>query len=294
MNMIKKLTLLIIVLYAGVGHAAPVMVDTAWLKQHMNDDNVVLVDMSGDPQYQRFHIPGAIYLGYDNLVETRKKDKVSVRIPDERLYKILGLLGISRDSHVVIYDDMGGLHAGRLYWELERIGHPKVSVVDGGLVTWVLAGNKVDNKEVMPKRVNYVAGKETAKNEIDLAGIKKVSGSGQSTLLDVRTKEEYLGHPKYKRSGHIPGARLWPWDDNVAFDSGFVLKSADELQQSLTKLGVKNKKDPLVLYCQSGHRASQAYLTLKHLGYEDIKLYDGSMAEYTQDKSAPVKQGDKP
>ena len=122
MNMIKQFILLIIVLYAGVGHASSVMVDTAWLKQHKNDANVVLVDMSGDPQYQRFHIPGAIYLGYGNLVEKRKKDKVSVRIPDVRLYKVLGLLGISRDSHVVIYDDMGGLHAGRLYWELERIG----------------------------------------------------------------------------------------------------------------------------------------------------------------------------
>lgn len=294
MNMIKKLTLLLIVLYAGAGHASSVMVDTAWLKQHMNDANVVLVDMSGDPQYQRFHIPGAIYLGYDNLVEKRKKDKVSVRIPDERLYKILGLLGISRDSHVVIYDDMGGLHAGRLYWELERIGHPKVSVVDGGLVTWILQGNKVDNKEVTRKRVNYVAGKVTDKNEIDLAGVKKASESGQSTLLDVRSKEEYVGFPKYKRTGHIPGAKLWPWDDSVAFDNGFVLKSGDELQQSLTKLGVNNKKDPLVLYCRSGHRASQAYLTLKHLGYENIKLYDGSMAEYMQDKSAPVKQGDKP
>jgi len=295
MNLIKNVTLILIVFYAGVTHASSFMVDTDWLKKHMNDADVVLVDMSSDStQYQRFHIPGALYLGYGNLVQKRKKDKVSLRISDEKLYKLLGILGISRDSHIVVYDDMGGLNAGRFYWDLERIGHPKVSVVDGGLVKWILEGNKVDNKEVTRKPVSYVGGGKIFNNEIDLAGVKKGRESGQYTFLDVRSKEEYVGYPKYKRTGHIPGARFWPWDDNVAFQKGFVLKSGDQIQQSLNKLGVKDKKEPLILYCRSGHRASQAYLTLKHLGYENIKLYDGSMAEYMRDKSAPVRQGINP
>lgn len=275
-----------------VAHASTMMVDTDWLQKHMHDDNVVIVDMSSDStQYQRFHIPGAIYLGYENLVLQRKKDKVSLRISDQRLYKILGFLGINHHSHVVIYDDMGGLNAGRFYWDLERIGHAKVSIVDGGLVKWILEGRKVDNKAVKRKPTTYEASNKHYNNEIDLSGVKQVLDSKQATFLDVRSKEEYLGYPKYKRTGHIPGAQFWPWDETVAFEKGFVLKSNDELQDSLDKIGVKDKNQPLVLYCRSGHRASQAYLTLKHLGYRQIKLYDGSMAEYSQHKSAPIKQG---
>jgi thiosulfate/3-mercaptopyruvate sulfurtransferase len=295
MNIAIKLVLTLMLSFAGTIHAKTMMVDTQWLHEHMNDADVVLVDMSSDAtQYQRFHIPGAVYLGYGNLVQKRKKDKVSLRIPDERLYKILGILGISRQSHVVIYDDMGGLNAGRFYWELERIGHPRVSIVDGGLVKWILEGRKVDNKNVTRKPVQYAAADKIYTNDIDLAGVRKVLESGTYTLLDVRSKEEYVGHPKFKRTGHIPGAYLWSWDDSVAFDKGFVLKPEAQLQQSLASIGIKDKSQPLLLYCNSGHRASQTYMTLKHLGYKNIKLYDGSMAEYTRDKQAPIKQGTKP
>ncbi len=295
MKSLKQITLVLMLTYAATVNASTLLVDTDWLSKHMTDTDVVLIDMSSDAtQYQRFHIPGAVYLGYGNLVQKRKKDKVSLRISDERLYKILGLLGISRQSHIVIYDDMGGLNAGRFYWELERIGHPRVSIVDGGLVTWILQGRKVDNRNVTRKPVRYQPVEKVFSNGIDFAGVSKALESGSHTLIDVRTKEEYIGYPKYKRTGHIPGAQLWPWDDSVAFDKGFVLKSAALLQQSLDRIGVKDKEQPLLLYCRTGHRASQAYLTLKHLGYKQVKLYDGSMAEYSRIKQAPIKQGPKP
>lgn len=270
---------------------AGIMVDTSWLQKHLNDKNLVLIDMSDQTQYQRFHIPGAIYLGYGNLVQKRKKDKVSLRISNQRLYKILGFIGVSRNSHVVIYDDMGGLNAGRLYWDLERIKHPRVSVVDGGLVKWILEGRKVENKYNERKAVTYLAGASTINNEINLTQIKQASQSNKQVLLDVRSREEYLGYPKYKRTGHIPGAKLWPWDDTVNFTGGFTLKKPDELMASLAKAGVKKKSQPLVVYCRSGHRAAQAYLVLKQLGFQNVLLYDGSMAEYSKDLTAPVRQG---
>jgi len=295
MNTYTKFVVVLLLMLGSSVHASSFMVDTDWLQKHMTDSDVVVVDMSSDStQYQRFHIPGSIFLGYGNLVEKRKKDKVSLRVSNERLYKILGFLGISRDTHVVIYDDMSGLNAGRFYWDLERIGHPKVSVVDGGLVKWILEGKKVDNKNVTRKPVVYKAGDKFFNNEIDLASVKKAIESKKTTFLDVRTKEEYIGYPKFKRTGHIPGAKLWSWDDSVDFEKGFTLKTDKQLQDSLAKVGVKDKNQPLVLYCRSGHRASQSYLTLKHLGYKNIKLYDGSMAEYSRDKSAPIKQGKKP
>lgn len=280
---------------SGVVNASPLMVDTAWLQGHLNDSDLVLVDMSTDEtQYQRFHIPGAIYVSYGYLVKQRKKDKVSFRISDDQLFKLLGLLGISRESHIVIYDDMGGLNAGRFYWNLERIGHKKISIVDGGLVKWILEGRKVTNKPTERKQVAYMPGKGIYNNETGIATVKQDIKQDKVTFLDVRSREEYIGYPRYKRTGHIPGARLWPWDDSVDFDNGFTFRKKAELEESLARIGVKDKKAPLVLYCHSGHRAAQAYLTLRYLGYQNVKVYDGSMAEYSRDLSAPIKQGAKP
>jgi len=293
-SMHKMSVIFLFLLVASKAHAG-IMVNTTWLQQHLNDTDLVLIDMSSDQtQYQRFHIPGAIYLGYANLVQKRKKDKVSLRISRQRLVQILGFIGVSRRSHVVIYDDMGGLNAGRLYWELERLKHPRVSVVDGGLVKWILEGRKVENKYNERKKVSYIAGSPIADNVIDLAQIKKSLQTNKQVLLDVRSREEYLGHPRYKRSGHIPGAKLWSWDDTVDFASGFTFKKPDLLLSSLRHVGVTKKSQPLILYCRTGHRAAQTYLVLKQLGFNNILLYDGSMSEYAKDLSAPVRQGISP
>lgn len=269
-------------------NAAPIYVEHDWLAKNLGDKNIVVVDMTADGvQYLRFHIPGAVRLSYQDIV-TKRKDKVSVRVPDAHLYKVLGSLGISRDKYIVIYDDMGGLDAGRLFWELERIGHPKVSVLRGGLVKWVLAAHRVDNKPLKPTVVKYKSGKSGRDNEASLDSIRN---DKTSVLLDVRSIEEYTGHPRYPRSGHIPGAKWWPWETNVDFEHGFVPHSNEVLQAALATLDVKDKAKPVILYCRTGHRASQSYLTLRSLGYTDVKLYDGSMAEYASKRELPLQKG---
>lgn len=285
---------LFLILLAPVLRAAPVLVDTAWLAERLDTDGVTIVDMSGDQmQYQRFHLPGAVYLPYAALVQ-RQKNGVTVRVPDEHLAALLGQLGVTRDTHVVVYDDTGGLNAGRLFWELERIGHPKVSVLDGGLVKWILERRPVENRWKQPQPAKYALGGGGRSNEIDLSGVKSGAASGEAKLLDVRSREEYVGNPRVKRSGHIPGANWWPWDASVDFDGGFQRKPSNDLTASLEAVGVSDKKTPLVLYCRTGHRAAQSYLTLRSLGFENLRLYDGSMSEYEQDRDATLQAGTAP
>jgi thiosulfate/3-mercaptopyruvate sulfurtransferase len=69
------------------------------------------------------------------------------------------------------------------------------------------------------------------------------------------------------------------------------LSKTEIVNKKLQKLGVTDKKQPLLVYCRSGHRAAQSYLTLRNLGYENVKLYDGSMAEYSLNKNNPLKKG---
>lgn len=276
----------------STAQAAPVLVDSVWLEQHLKDKKVVVVDMTDDDlQYTRFHLPGAVRLAYEELLMPRVSGKPAARLDDGRFAALLGRLGIARDTHVVIYDDMGGLNAGRLFLELERIHHPEVSVLDGGLVKWVLSGKRVDNIPHLRAPVPYRSGKERRSNLATATEIKSAPKQAAPVLLDVRSRDEYAGNPKDARSGHIPGAQWWPWEQSIAMNSGFVFHETDKLETSLDKLGLKDRQAPVVLYCQSGHRASQSYLTLRHLGFNNVRVYSGSMLDYLLDKAAPLARG---
>ncbi len=273
--------------------AAPVLIDGATLEKQLADPNLVLIDMSEDDnQYLRFHLPGAVRLPYDVLVKQRKTDKVPVRLDDVELARVLGRLGIARESRVVIYDDMGGLNAARLFWELERIGHSGVSVLNGGLVRWILDGRKVVNNAPRRAPVAYQLPVRGRASEATLADVR-TAVQNHTLLLDVRSDEEYAGEAKKLRTGHVPGARLWPWDMAVDFERGFVQRDAAALRKSLAQAGA-DPNIPVIAYCRSGHRAARAYLTLRSLGYDNVKVYANSMNEYAAARDAPLKQGKQP
>lgn len=281
-----------VLLCTGVALAAPVLVDGAWLEEHIQDSQVVIVDMTDDDlQYTRFHLPGAVRLAYHELLQPRGPGKPPARLDDAQFAALLGRLGIARNTHVVIYDDMGGLNAGRLFLELERIRHPAVSVLDGGLVKWILEGWRVDNVPHLRKPASYRSGKAQRANLATLAEVKQASTQSAPVLLDVRSRDEYSGSPKDKRSGHIPGARWWPWEQAINMENGFTFRETDRLESSLGQFGLRDKLVPLILYCQSGHRASQSYLTLRHLGFENVRVHTGSMLEYALDAAAALTRG---
>ena len=295
MKTVRFFAVCMILLYGlGAAQAAPVLVDTNWVAKRLNDVDVVLVDMSSDDtQYQRFHLPGASYFPNYYLMRQRKKDKVAVRLPQNELVYMLGQMGVMRHQHIVLYDDMGGLNAGRMFFELESIGHPNVSVMDGGLVKWILEGRKVVNKTYQrpPTRygdVDNARAVEATMQDVDAARKNK------TVLIDVRSQEEYVGDLKKREGGHVPGAMWWEWSDSVAMEKGFVLKDKPELQQKLASLGAGDKKQPVIAYCRTGHRAAQTYLTLRSLGYENVRLYANSMGEYGLYRKAQLTRGAKP
>ena len=284
----KHLVFLMALLSSTSVFAAPVMVDTDWLVKNKKSNNIVVVDTSDHTQYLRFHIPGAIHIDYSEITYKRRQDKVSVQVPNDYFIKLLGQNGITNDSHIIIYDDMGGLNAGRLFWQLEQIGHKNVSVLNGGLVKWILEHRKVNNKP--EKRLPSVY-KTNNKNTRDNLAVQSDLNKEKALLIDARTKDEYIGHPKYPRTGHIPGAVLWDWQENVDFENAFVLKTKQRISKEQKNIDLKDKNKEIIAYCRSGHRAAQTYLTLRNLGFNNVKLYDGSMAEYSRNKKAPLEKG---
>lgn len=289
--MLKKILFLFLFLNSSFAFSSQtLLVDINWLKKNLNSSSVRLIDMSDSTQYQRFHIPGATHLPYE-VINIRNKKDVSFSVGKNQIIKILGLLGIQSQDHVVIYDDMGGLHAGRLFWELEKAGHKNISLLNGGLVKWILAGNKVTADAKSIKATQYVAATSGRKNTTDVEEILSSKFNNKNILLDVRSKEEYVGHPRYPRSGHIPGAKWLEWSDAVDFENAFKIKNQKTLKKQLQQIGISKTDTPITLYCQSAHRASHSYFTLRQLGFKNVKIYDGSMSEYSKIKSAPLIKG---
>lgn len=294
----RKLLLVLLlawVIPAYSQQSVPVMVSTEWLADHVADKDVVLVDMSAeDTQYARFHLPGAIRFPYYTLMLRPKPgEQFSRRITNRALAYNLGVMGISQSDHIVIYDDMGGLEAGRLFWHLEQLGHPRVSVLDGGLVKWILEGRKVSNAEVKRSAANYGPLTQSRDNEAMLEDIDTLITNQSARLIDVRSMEEYAGNEKRKQGGHIAGALWWEWDQALDVQGGFRLKPGETLKQLLAQKGIEDKKQPLVTYCQSGHRAAHTYLVLRHLGFENVRLYPNSMKEYGSVRGKKLVRGGK-
>jgi len=291
MKHIKKIVLFLVfnLVIISQSYASVILIDSKSLHKKLNNSNLIIIDMSDDTQYQRFHLPKAFYLPY-RTINQRNKQRISKSIGSDNMVKLLSYMGITEKSDIVIYDDMAGLHASRLYWELERLGHKKVAILNGGIVSWVLNNYKVSNKIVNPIKVNYTAVKTNINSLASLSDVIAASnnsnGKQGTTLLDVRSKEEYFGNPKIKNSGHIPGALWWPWQQAVDFDNGFIQKKSAALLQSLKSIGISDKNSDIIIYCQSGHRASQTFMTLRNLGFKNIRIYDGSMAEYSLNRSS--------
>ena len=287
-------TLLLLILNATIylisssAIASPVLVETDWLANNLNNKELVIIDTSDHTQHLRFHIPGSIHIDYSEIVYKRKRDKVSIQIPNDYFMQVLSKYGLSNDSYIIIYDDMGGFNAGRLFWQLEQIGHKQVSVLNGGLVKWINENRKVNNKKTKRLPSRYTSNSSSKRNNIaDVETIK----TNNSLLIDARSKDEYVGHPKFPRTGHIPKAALWNWQDNIDFENSFIIKNETQIKNQQKHIDFSNKKQSIITYCRSGHRASQTYLTLRSMGFENIKLYDGSMAEYSQNKNAPLVKG---
>ena len=290
--MIKKTLFLFLFLISNAAFSAqPLLVDINWLEKNLNSSSVRLIDMSDDTQYQRFHIPGATHLPYA-AINTRTKKGVSLSAGQNQIVKILGLLGIKSKHHIVIYDDMGGLHASRLFWELEKLGHKNISLLNGGLVKWILAGKKVTATPHNAKPVQYDINNNSGRNNLAVTkDILNKKFNNSNILLDVRSKDEYVGHPRYPRSGHIPGAKSWEWLQAVNFENAFKMHNQTIIKKQLHQIGISKIDTPITLYCQSAHRASHSYFTLRQLGFNKVKIYDGSMSEYSKIKSAPLKKG---
>ncbi len=280
----------------GNGYAKQVLVTTEWLADRLGEERLVVAEVDESPElYEEGHIPGAVKLHWrDDLQDPVERDIVE-KAEFERL---LGSLGISNDTTVVLYGDKNNWFAAYAYWYLKVYGHEDVRILDGGRQKWIDEARELVTDVPNPSPATYTARErdETIRAYRDY--VRESIGASRKALVDVRSPQEYAGEllapPGYEqegasRAGHIPTAQSIPWAQAVSEDGTF--KPVDELRDLYGGRGITPDKEVLA-YCRIGERSAHTWFVLRELlGYENVKNYDGSWTEWGNLVDVPIEKG---
>lgn len=261
------------------------VVTAAWLARHLDDDDVVVVDVRSPHFYTQAHLPGAVNLPVFFLAGPGGGPPMAAAVTPR-----LGALGISRDMHVVAYDDGASASAARLFWVLRHLGHAQVSILDGGITNWRHEGRDWDYSPVDNQTTHYAPGPIDGSVVASLDDVRGLLAESSGTIVDVRSPGEYLGvQTSAARNGHIPGAINIDWTNNLqASQDGIpLLRSDEELRQMYQEAAVTPDKH-VVVYCQSGSRATETFLVLQKLGYSSVAIYVPGWHEWGNRDDTPV------
>lgn len=270
------------------------LVDSAWLKGQLGRPDLVVLDVRTPPAGG--YVPGSVHSDYAAAGWRATVDGVPGLLPETaELERLIGGLGIGNDDHVVLVaagrtaSDMG--NATRVYWTFRSLGHDRVSVLDGGFAGWAAdPGNPVaDSAQPRPPKTFMAAPRRDLR--ATLPEVEAAVAAGTVPLVDARGADQFAGQaksPQARVPGTLPGA---VHIENGAFYSGTDTRfpSADAIRALAEKAGAA---DAPVTFCNTGHLASVSWFALSELaGIPGVRLYDGSMSEWTADPSRPLKNG---
>lgn len=247
-----------------------IVVDVAWLMARIDDPTVQIIDTRASG-FDAEHIRGAVPLTPLDLIAT--VDGVRAQRPDPMdAETTLSAMGIDSSKTAVVYGENPEFDPARITWLLSNYGHADVRYLDGGWSAWRMAGGAIESDAVVTS-TTYVIADDT--DPLRVTGDWVLAQLGPAPydnaaiqILDVRSPGEF-------QSGRIPTAVHVDWNENLDPD-GF-LKPDAELDALYAGF---DKTQTTVVYCLVGWRASVGWLVLTHLGFEDVRVYDGSWTEW--------------
>jgi thiosulfate/3-mercaptopyruvate sulfurtransferase len=272
-----------------------VLVETAWVAEHLKDPNLRIVEVDVDTTaYDQGHVPGAVAFNW----KTELEDQLRRDIPSKAQFEeLLGTRGIGNDHTVIFYGDNNNWFAAWAYWLFQYNGHKTAKVMNGGRKKWVDEGRPLVKDAPSYPRTKYTAKEPDASVRAFRDDVHQRLGKTGAGLVDVRSPKEFSGEllapenlPQEgaQRGGHIPGAANIPWGMAVREDGTF--KSAEELKALYEGKGITPDKE-IIAYCRIGERSSHTWFVLKSLlGYPRVRNYDGSWTEWGSLVGVPIER----
>ncbi|WP_291632635.1 sulfurtransferase [Clostridium sp.] len=279
------LSLVILTVGCGISSSGKDIISAKQALDLLKSDNVVIVaaQTPDTAVYDKEHVKDSVKIDLSDIVINIPV--VNMLAPKEQIEKVMGELGISSNTTVLLYDTNNNMDAARVWWTLKVYGHENVKVVSGGFEALKKIGAEITSEVPEIKTTEYVA---KDKNNDMIAGIDEVKAQATSPdkntiLLDTRSQKEYA-------EGTIPGSVLLEYINNDYSDGTY--KPVEVIKIQYIENNIKSKND-IIMYCKTSIRGAQTYLALYNAGYRNLKLYDGAWAEWSSKGALPVQKTDK-
>ena len=276
------------------------LVTTAWLAEHLADEDLVVVDARPTAQYLAAHVPGAVSASFSEADATSRGRTVSYgggvdlflaydhpRLPFQegptaQVEAALRAMGVRKASQVVVYDAGAHFHAARFLFACEYHGFDRVSVLDGGLGKWLADGRETSVEvPVMPP------------GDVALSGVRPelvattddvllAQADPNAAVVTALSPDWHFGATlPYSVAGHIPAAKMVPMA--YFFRDDGTWRSPAQLRALLDVSGV-GPGDGVITYCGGNPLSACSYFTLKYvLGQADVRVYAGAYLDWIQD-----------
>lgn len=238
-------------------------------------------------------LPSAIVLGWEELSQGKDPERGKLKRTD-LVQKKLESLGLKPKDHIIVLGDgkSGWGEEGRIVWSLREVGFENVYWYDGSFSSFLDGITSQNKKNVpsngKPEAHSFAAQEKVTKTDITKEEISKQLTKGTFQILDTRETREFFGSTPYgeKRGGHIPGAKSFYYQN--LYDENGMIKSKEEVENSLTALGITKSK-PIIAYCTGGVRSAFVVGILRSYGYHAYN-YSGSMWEWSSDPTLPLEK----
>lgn len=259
------------------------LVTTEEMRRRLDDPRTVVLHVGRDrASYDAGHVPGARFLPLSSLVAEANG------IPNElppvaQLEEAFESVGVSDNSRVVLYGDLGGLAAARAFFTLDYLGKIDAALLDGGLERWRAEQLPVSVEAPGVQRGNLTV-RERRDIVVDAEWVRARLGNDSTiVLVDARPPAEYRGETPGEgvtRPGHIPGAHNIFWRTAMVSEQDTRLRSPEVLHAAYT-LADAAFGDTIVAYCRTGVQASHAYYVARYLR-RPVVMYDASFIDWSR------------
>ncbi len=295
MQTIKRFVLIIVILLTSFqllqarGEKHDFIVSTDWLLKHLKDSNIVLIEIGQKADYDKAHIPGAVFMTRDEI-STPRGSGLTLQIPPmKKLIDSFERAGVSNNSRIILYYGNDWVTpTARFYLTLDYMGlGENTSILDGGLLQWKKENLPVTSEKTKIKKGKIIITHPDKDAVVDVNYVEKNLNNPKVQIVDARTENYYSGvDTNYNRPGHIAGATNISFTSLTTENPPYLFKSVDDLKKIFSDANAGIGKT-IVCYCHIGQQASLVYFIAKYLGY-NAKLYDGSYQEWDKRNDLPV------
>ena len=292
---------------ANTGFVHPeFLIDTATLNARRTDPDLRIFDCTvhlipnkdvgytvkpGREDFEKGHIPGAQFLDLQGDLSAPHPTLRFMLPSADAFAAAIGRYGVGDNSRVVLYSTTTPQWASRIWWMLRNYGFDNAAVLNGGFQKWAREGRAVETGAARPRPPARFTVREDRKLMVAKEAVRDAIGEPLTCTINALSAPQHAGTggTVYGRPGRIAKSVNVPAAALIDPDTGAFLP-APALRAKFAAVGAF-EKPRVITYCGGGIAASADALALVMLGHPDVRLYDASMSEWSNDPSLPMETG---